>query len=71
MPLTRGLVSEDRPIALILPKRKMAQLPHYVPLIDGSLSQPAQETVKKLSCQSGVDSSRIYQREMGESNLNL
>ena len=26
MPLTLGLVSEDRPIALILPKRKMSQV---------------------------------------------
>lgn len=33
----------------------MAELPHYVPLIDGSIEQPAQETVKKLSCQSRVD----------------
>ena len=54
----RGTVSGItiiRPIALILPKLQMAQLPHYVPLIDGSIEQPAQETVKKLSCQSRVD----------------
>lgn len=54
----RGTVSGItiiRPIALILPKLQMAQLPHYVPLIDGSIEQAAQETVKKLSCQSRVD----------------
>ncbi|KAK7370786.1 hypothetical protein VNO78_37214 [Psophocarpus tetragonolobus] len=46
----------------------MAELPHYVPLIDGSLEQPAQERVKKLSCQSG--SYPVFtSQKMGESSL--
>lgn len=51
----KGRIKRIRPIALILPSLQMAELPHYVPLIDGSIEQPAQETVKKLSCQSRVD----------------
>jgi hypothetical protein len=36
-------------LVLILPSLQMADLPHNVPLIDGSIEQPAKETVKKLS----------------------
>lgn len=55
-----------RPIALILPSLQMADLPHNVPLIDGSIEQPTKETVKKLSWEWIL--SHVYQRESHPSN---